>query len=72
MTTAEKFDLSEKIEINHFSQYDEMLQAKDVKEFIRLLRKELREEFWTRKIDDRRSAYWISFIIDKLAGEKLT
>ena len=74
MKTKEEFNLSEKIlnsqkildsdRIFDVGQLVYFLELKDVKEFIRLLKEEL------KKFSDA-TEYGVSRVIDKLAGEKL-
>ena len=63
--TNKEFNLSEKIEINHFSQYDEVIPKKDVAEFIREI-----DTLCSLLIDGQISMAEFQDRRKKLAGEK--
>lgn len=73
----DSFCLSNEIKDYKFSMYPHgisegrVIDIEDVKEFIRRIKEELKQNFWHRKIDEKRSAYWISAIINQNAGEDL-
>ncbi len=68
---SEEFNLSKKIELLRCScgklEYANRFHKRDVKEFIRLLKREIEEEFFK----DSEILTPIKRIIDKLAGDKL-
>ena len=72
---SKEFNLSEKIrEANCFSETTDVIHIYDVKEFIKRLKKELKRDYWThyKRYSVKGQAYWIDFIVNKLAGDKLT
>ena len=66
---TEEFNLSEKIEngiINDIGYF--WINQTDVKEFIKRLKEEVKNDLW---FDDKGDSLRFNKIIDKLAGEKL-
>ena len=65
-----EFDLSKKIETHFLKVKPGLISVEDIKEFIRLLKKELEGEEIYDKYEIGNSEELIKFI-DKLAGEQL-
>jgi len=76
MEKQTEFNLSEKIKIlNDFSNHNEpfaCFELKDVKEFIRLLKEEIKlEQEEQNSFKEDKEDVNFEYIIDKLAGDKL-
>ena len=68
-----EFNLSYRIEeASHFSETAKVIHIKNVAEFIRLVKQELRKEFHLnyKNYCKEGQAWWIEYYINKLAGEK--
>lgn len=74
--TEEKFNLSEKIDYNEDcgKDWEGWIKDKDVKDFIRLLKKRVKQVTMLSPYHTYREYVWVEeldLIIDKLAGDKL-